>query len=161
MMTRVSEVCVCCKSSTSSITVCVWWNLIILSGKLGQFHGHWCPGSLYRSVISKHGVHCDWHRGFQLSVLSQSHDDVIKWKYFPRYWPFVRGIRQSPVNSPHKGLWRGALMFSLICVCINGWVNNREAGDLRRYLSNYDATAMLGRRYTGDRYILFNQRRCR
>ena len=43
------------------------------------------------------------------------HDDVIKWKYFPRYWPFVRGIHRSPVNSPHKGQWRGALMFSLIC----------------------------------------------
>ena len=41
------------------------------------------------------------------------HDDVIKWKHFPRYWPFVRGIHRSPVNSPHKGQWRGALMFSL------------------------------------------------
>ena len=39
------------------------------------------------------------------------HDDVIKWKYFPCYWPFVRGIPRSPVNSPHKGQWRGALMF--------------------------------------------------
>ena len=35
--------------------------------------------------------------------------------------------------SQHKGQWRGALMISLICVWINGWVNNREAGDLRRY----------------------------
>ena len=26
------------------------------------------------------------------------HDDVIKWKYFPRYWPFVRGIHRSPVT---------------------------------------------------------------
>ena len=32
-----------------------------------------------------------------------THDDVIKWKHFPRYWPFVRGIHRSPVNSPHKG----------------------------------------------------------
>ena len=46
------------------------------------------------------------------------HDDVIEWKHFPRYWPFVRGIHRSPVNSPHKGQWRGALMFSLICVWI-------------------------------------------
>ena len=30
-----------------------------------------------------------------------SQDDVIKWKHFPRYWPFVRGIHRSPVNSPH------------------------------------------------------------
>ena len=39
------------------------------------------------------------------------HDDVIKWKHFPRYWPFVRGIHRSRVNSPFKGQWRGALMF--------------------------------------------------
>ena len=42
------------------------------------------------------------------------HDDVIKWRHFPRYWPFVRGIHRWPVNSPHKGQWRGALMLSLI-----------------------------------------------
>ena len=71
------------------------------------------------------------------------HDDVIKWKHFPRYWPFVRGIHRSPVNSPHKGQWRGAIMFSLICVWINGWVNNREAGDLRRYRAHYDVTVMV------------------
>ena len=34
----------------------------------------------------------------------------------------------SPVNSPHKGQWRGALMFSLICAWINNWLNNRKAG---------------------------------
>ena len=61
---------------------------------------------------------------------------------FPRYWPFVRGIHRSPVNSPHKGQWRGALMFSLICVWINGWVKNGEAGDLRRYRAHYDVTVM-------------------
>ena len=47
------------------------------------------------------------------------HNDVIKWKHFLRYWHFVWGIRQSPMNSPHKGQWRGALMFSLICAWIN------------------------------------------
>ena len=70
------------------------------------------------------------------------HDDVIKWKHFPRNWPFVRGIHRSPVNSPHKGQWRGALVFSLICVWINDWVNNGEAGDLRRYRIHYDVTVM-------------------
>ena len=59
---------------------------------------------------------------------------------FPRYWSFVRGIHRSPVNSPHKGQWRGALIFYLICVWINGWVNNREAGDLRRYRAHYDVS---------------------
>ena len=72
----------------------------------------------------------------------EPHDDVIKWKHFPRYWSFVRGIHRSPVNSTHKGQWRGALMFSLICAWINAWVNNREAGDLRRYRAHYDVTVM-------------------
>ena len=45
-------------------------------------------------------------------------------------------------NSPHKGQWRGALMFSLICVWINDWVNNCEAGDLRHYRTHYDITVM-------------------
>ena len=54
-----------------------------------------------------------------------AHADVIKWKHFP-----------------HKGQWRGALMFSLIFAWINGWVNNREAGDWRRYRTHYDVTVM-------------------
>ena len=61
----------------------------------------------------------------------KGHDDVIK--HFPRHWPFLRGIHQSPVNSPHKGQWRGALMIYLICARIKGWVNNGKAGVLRRH----------------------------
>ena len=70
------------------------------------------------------------------------HDDVIKWKHFAPYWPFVWGIPRSPVNSPHKGQWDGALMFSLICTRTNGWANNRNAGELRRNLTHYDVTVM-------------------
>ena len=92
----------------------------------------------FMSMFSMH-VQSGTHRHFHwriIAVLTQ-HNDVIKWKHFPRYWPFVRGIHRSPVNSPHKGQWRGALMFSLICVWINGWVNNREAGDLKRHRPHY------------------------
>ena len=71
------------------------------------------------------------------------HDDVIKWKYFPCYWPFVRGIHRSTVNSPHKGQWHGALTFPLTCAWINGWVNNWEAGDLGRHRAHYEVTVML------------------
>ena len=51
-------------------------------------------------------------------------------------------LRVTPVNSPHQGQWRRASMFSLICVWINSWVNNRDAGDLRRYRAHYDITVM-------------------
>ena len=52
-------------------------------------------------------------RGIGMTTKSL-YDDIIKPKHFPCCWPFVRGIHRSPVNSPHKGQWRGALMFSLI-----------------------------------------------
>ena len=82
--------------------------------------------------------------------LSRPHDDVIKWKHFLRYWPFVRGIHRPPVNSPHKCQWRGALVFSFIYTRINGWENNRKAGDLRRHRDHYDVIVM----QYGIRYIL-------
>ena len=72
-----------------------------------------------------------------------AHDDVIKWKHFPCHWPFVRGIHRSPVNSPHKGQWREAFMFSLICARINDWINNREADDSRRHHAHYDVTVKI------------------
>ena len=100
-----------------------------------SFHPIWL--SLIKAssnpVLSHYTTRRHWH----------CHDDVVKWKHFPRYWPFVRGIHRSPVNSSHKGQWRGALIFSLICVWINGWVNNREAGDLRRYRAHYDVSVMV------------------
>ena len=70
-------------------------------------------------------------------------DDVIKWKLFPRYWPFVREIHRCPVNSLHKGQWRRALIFSCICAPINAWVNNGEASDLRHHRVHYDFIVML------------------
>ena len=48
---------------------------------------------------------------------------VSWWKHFPRYWLFARGIHRSPVNSPHKGQWRRALMFALIYTWTNGLSN--------------------------------------
>ena len=76
-----------------------------------------------------------WSTSLLLCVgsLPLTRHGVIKWKYFPRYWPFVWGIHRSPVNSPHNGQWRGASVFSLMCDWISGWVNNR---------AHYDVTVM-------------------
>ena len=46
------------------------------------------------------------------------------------------------VNSPNKCQWRGTLLFSLIGAWTNGWVNNRDAGDLRHHRAHYDVTVM-------------------
>ena len=88
------------------------------------------------SIVSKFTQAC------RVTPKQPQHDDVIKWKHFPRYWPFVRGIHRSPVNYPHKGQWRKTLMFSLICVWINGIVNNSEVGDLKRYRAHYDVIVL-------------------
>ena len=62
------------------------------------------------------------------------------------------GNSPVPVTSPHKCQWRGALMFSLIYARINDWVNNREAGDVRRQRGHYDVIVM----YIADtRALLF------
>ena len=95
---------------------------------------------------------------FCLCVCVCVHDDVIKWKHFPRNWPFVREIHRSPVNFPHKGQWRGALMFSLIYAWINDWVNNREAGDLRRQHGHYDVIVMLAHIFIADVLVTFKIR---
>ena len=89
------------------------------------------------------------------------HDDVIKWKHFPRCWPFVRGIHRSPVNSPHKGQRRWALMFSLICAWINGWVNIPSTGPLningqRTNVYDWLAVNKLSLDIKKTKYILFH-----
>ena len=77
-----------------------------------------------------------WMRSFEVSFvdslkihensyLPESHEDVIKW------W-----------ISPHKGQWRGAWIFSLICAWTNGWANNRDAGDFRCHRAHYAITLM-------------------
>ena len=103
-----------------------------VSGERPTYWLGWCHMSIRSAHFTGHSAACSY----------RTLDDVIKWKHFPRYWPFVRGIHRSPVNSLHKGQWHGALMFSFICVWMNGWVNNRKAGDLRRYRAHYDVTVM-------------------
>ena len=108
-------------------------------------HGDTSDGKMASGSTRFPVIDCD--KTYDVKML---HDDVIKWNHFPCYWPFVRGIHRSPVNSPHKGQWRGALMFSLICARINGWVNNLEAGDLRRHRAYCDVIVMVTEKWHQD-----------
>ena len=59
--------------------------------------------SVGNNIVIKHMVAAgsDRFRSSRAGIIVW-HDDVIKWKYFPRYFPFVLEIHCSPVNSPHK-----------------------------------------------------------
>ena len=63
------------------------------------------------------------------------HDDVIKWKF--------SALLVLCSGFSNKGQWRGDLIFSLICARINGWVNIREDGDLRRLRAHYDVIVLI------------------
>ena len=109
---------------------------------------------VYTPRIRKHNGKYRWHLALNSTKVTEEnstfdtitinlHDDVIKWKQFPRYWPLCGEFTGPRWILRTKGQWRGALMFSLICVWINDWVNNREAGDLRRYHALNDVTVMI------------------
>ena len=109
--------------------ICVWTNGWVNNrdaGDLRRHGGHYdvmCWYSMSHQKYTRFVVLC-----FVLviwSVLVDSYNTFTPWSRhqmwtFSRYWPFVRGIHPSPVNSPHKGQWRGTLMFSLIRACRNG-----------------------------------------
>ena len=75
-------------------------------------------------------------------VLCRDHDDVIKWKHFPLTGPLCgefTGHRWIPLTKASDAeLW----CFRWSAPWINSWVNNREAGDLRRHRTHYDAIVM-------------------
>ena len=70
------------------------------------------------------------------------HDDVIKWKHFLHFCPFVRGIHRWSVNSPHKGPVPRSFVWCLVLAWTNGWVNNRIAVSVTRPRAYYDVTVM-------------------
>ena len=75
--------------------------------------------------------------------------EVAWWRHqmetFSALLAICAGNSPIPVNSPHKGQWCGTLIFSLICGWINGWVNNREADNLRRNRAHCDVNVMGGK----------------
>ena len=101
----------------------------------------YCPAIKWSvlSYIITHSKVLSW--GWDMGWLLPEGWNSAWWRH--RCWSFVPGIHWSPVNSPHKSQWRGALLFSLICAWINGWANNCKAGDLRCSCAHYDVTVML------------------
>ena len=101
--------------------------------KWGMFSGHQNDKPKNKCHNDRSRNHCRHHHNitweqllelaphnhqFIVIMMTSSNGDIFRIT--------VRGIHRSPVNFPHKGLWRGALMFSLICAWINDWVNNHR-----------------------------------
>ena len=58
------------------------------------------PGFLHSLFLESSHIYTTYYiRPYAIDVLSTHLDDVIKWKHYPRYWPFVRGIHRSPVKT--------------------------------------------------------------
>ena len=72
------------------------WNLfLIIHLIINDNNFQWAATTDDKTRVARDRTipYCDSFR------FSDRHDDVIKWKHVPRYWHFVWGIHQSPVNS--------------------------------------------------------------
>ena len=111
-----------------NIRICLKWKVT---------HPNWNPGPSDNLHIE-----CSNHWATGMGHFSNSSWWRHQMETFSALLAICAG--NSPVTGefPHKGQWRGALLFSLICTRINGWVNNGEAVDLRRHRAHYDVTVM-------------------
>ena len=143
----------------------VWspWDNVIL--KCYSNGANWDLGDAFSQIVELRHCMPEWEpptdlfaQRFQVSIvwkysifnflwlttwarLSQKYHDLIKWKHFPRYWPFVRGIHRCiplTIKASDAELWP----FIMLCIWTNGWTNNREAGDLRRHQAHNVVTVM-------------------
>ena len=131
--------CICVLSLVISWRMYViWWGyLTIMAFRHNEMRNHICQYMFIKKMCRHFGAVCRFHRRlWRYIMMTSSNENVF------RVTGHLCGEFTGPGEFPHKGQWRRALMFSLICVWINDWVNNREAGDLRRYRVHYDVTVM-------------------
>ena len=104
---------------------CQWW-----PQKLPLQYNWNCH--LYHEELCTIQLIVDVYRILALCIMTSSNGNIFR----------VTGHLCGEFTGPRQ--WHGALMFALICVWINGWVNNREAGDMRRHRARYDVIVMGG-----------------
>ena len=115
IMTRTHKNCTAAKCEVS------WADYIVHDVRGYTYRPiYWAGVLVQRNLIRYHRVHCGMSE-LQGSAWNQSHDDVIKWKHFPRYWPFVRGIQRFPVISLHK-----TSDAELLCFLWSAWPLNKR-----------------------------------
>ena len=116
----------------------IWRQSIAANGAFARFRLKMRFGGIY-PILQHPPRFFHWHRGTATQVQTQ-HMVTSSNKNIFRVTGFLCGNSPAPLNSPHKGQWRGTLMFSLIFAWTNGWVNNRDVGDLKRHCAHYHCT---------------------
>ena len=134
-------VCICCSMQTD-VCVCAREYIYVVYYPNTTRWPHW-QWPCY--LIFQH-MHMKSHKS-PARISGPFVGRISWWRHqmatFSALLAFVRGNHRLPVKSPHKGQWRGALIFSLIWAWTNGWVNNRDAGDVRRHRAHYNVTVVL------------------
>ena len=120
-----------CNMSSDPVTAVLHHNL----ENVTYIHGYEGAGS-YNAQVS---YVADARHGNQCNVQRNNLNYVTWWRHQMETFAALLAIC---AGNSHKGQWRRALTFSLICVWINAWVNSREAGDLRRHRAHYDVIVM-------------------
>ena len=88
--------------------------------------------------IPRYYTKCEWiFYDFQ-----NNHDDIIKWKYFPRYWTFLGESIGTGGFPSQKPVTRSSDVFFDMRLNKN-WANNWQAGDLKRHRAHYDVIIMI------------------
>ena len=142
-----------CKFSTSTLSDIANWNYVALNkcwrtftfeqhSTKDSFILHWIHGTRGVDQPSTHGQLLN--TSLQDTTLNTDgridiHDDIITWKLFPCYWPFVRGIHRWPVDSPQKGpvMWSSGIFFA-VNPLLNNWTNSGVVSDLRCLTAHVD-----------------------
>ena len=90
------------------------------------------------SAISNASDWCYSHSGEWKGMMTSSNGNIFR--VSGPLWRETSSNHRSQVDSPHKGQWRGALIFSSTI----SWANNLDAGDLRRHRAHFDVTVVVG-----------------
>ena len=153
-----------CQVRPTTVKLAWQWNVVTLPGDILGLH-LWCAAITHMPpwitpnwFDSLHicGKYCIQIMDIAFYFLAERCPGFFQcsWMWFRRTWwrhqmetfsallVICAGNSPVPGEFPAQSQWRGVLMFSFICVWIKGWVNNRKAGDLRRYFAHYDVTVM-------------------
>ena len=124
------------------------WKYFRNTGVWGIYRWSWLSCYLFLSDIFNYRLHGCFAGGDMLTPCQWKcpipKRNKTWWRHqmetFSALLAICAGNSPVPGEFPAQRLW--ALIFSLICVWINDWVSNREAGDLRRYRAHYDVIVM-------------------